>query len=203
MTILLLCSSEAFSCHRDSIVPAVEDLIARYPKATLKDIYKSAFQDRFGPGHIVTDKVHAEDFLKSELESASLIDFPYYESTLFNGNYVRVNLSVLKNELVPFDTFLDAFVESANSANPPTLEEWIDEWHCILGILESMNLNLPQFDQDKDAIESSLSEGIYMGRHSQQYSEAYAPHYRIVKKDIFEEKIKPFLDRQPECKERN
>lgn len=35
-----------------------------YPKSTLKDLYKNFFQDKFGPGHIISDTTSAGKFLK-------------------------------------------------------------------------------------------------------------------------------------------
>ena len=34
---------------------AVERQMQFYPKSTLKDLYKNFFQDKFGPGHIISD----------------------------------------------------------------------------------------------------------------------------------------------------
>ena len=41
------------------VVNAVNRIVTSYPKATLQDIYKSFFQERFGPGHIIPNEESA------------------------------------------------------------------------------------------------------------------------------------------------
>ena len=41
--------------------------MAQFPKSTLQDLYKSFFQDRFGPGHIIADEASAMRYLQYEL----------------------------------------------------------------------------------------------------------------------------------------
>ena len=38
-----------------------------YPMATLQDLYKSCFQDYFGPAHIVADREGAVRYIRQEL----------------------------------------------------------------------------------------------------------------------------------------
>ena len=52
----------------DNIRQFLTRFIRQYPQATLQDIYKGAFQDRFGPAHILTDRNAVEAYIKSELE---------------------------------------------------------------------------------------------------------------------------------------
>jgi hypothetical protein len=88
---------------------------------------------------------------------------------------------------------LDAFVRSANSVERPSVESWRNRWHVIIGTIDQMHLDLPQYEKDKVFIDSILTVGKYAISHSPEYREAYHPHYRIVKKDIFEREIKPMI----------
>ena len=56
-----------------------------------------------------------------------------------------------------------------------------------------MELSLPHYEQDKEYIDSVLEQGKYAISHSSGYREAYAPHYRIIRRDIFEQQLKPLL----------
>jgi len=38
-----------------------------------------------------------------------------------------------------------------------------------------------------------LSEGKYVVHHSRKFNQHYHPHYRIIRRDLFEEKILPKL----------
>jgi hypothetical protein len=56
-----------------------------------------------------------------------------------------------------------------------------------------MKLDLKQYEQDKQLIDSVLNRDRYALSHSPEYREAYNPHYRIVRRDIFEQEILPRL----------
>ena len=47
---------------------------------------------------------------------------------------------------------------------------------------------------DAKAIKEMLATGHYAVHHSRLYNEHYAPHYRIIAKDIFEREILPLLE---------
>ena len=84
----------------------------------------------------------------------------------------------------------------ANSETRPSVELWSDRWHMIIGTIDLMKLNLPDFQEDKQFIDSVLSVGKYAISHSPEYREAYHPHYRIVERNIFEKEIKPMIERK-------
>ena len=102
-------------------------------------------------------------------------------------------IRAIKEGLIKEDMLLDAFIRSANTSERPSVESWRDRWHVIIGTIDQMQLQLPNFDKDKQFIESILSAGKYAISHSPEYREAYHPHYRIVEKGIFEREIKPWI----------
>ena len=159
----------------------------QYPKTRLLDIYKSCFQDYMGAEHLIGDKDMAWSYLEQELQTVEQDDLLpwYYEPCGFNGNYVRVSLRAVKEGRIEADALLDAFVRSANDPDRPTVESWASQWNSILAIIDHMNLNLPDYQQDKEFIVQVLAQGKYAISHS--------PHYRIIKRDIFEQEIKPLL----------
>ncbi|WP_297909002.1 hypothetical protein [uncultured Parabacteroides sp.] len=201
---LLACMSFLFSLHisaegkkgfEDAVRLAVSRQMDAYPKSTLKDLYKNFFQDKFGPGHLISDTIGAGNYLRRELASYSRTEGVLAEPTGWEGNFFRVNLSVIKNNQVPYDIFFDAFVRSVNGIRPITVPEWQKEWHQIEAIIRSMNLSLPDYESDKAEIESRLDKGEYVGHHSKVFEDSYSPHYRIISREIFEKEIKPLLSR--------
>lgn len=162
--------------------------LKEYPETTLRDIYKSFFQDYFGPGHIVEDTVSAKKYLKYELKNMSSSSLPYYEPAGLGLNFYRGNLSIIKDGIMSEDEFFNAFIESADSFSLPPVEEWNIEWQKIVGYIPS---ELPDYSEDKEMIDSILSEGKYAIHHSRRYNDAYHPHYRIISKKVFEDKILP------------
>ena len=178
----------------DKIKEAVERQLRDYPKSTLQDLYKSFFQDRFGPGHLVNDTATAGKYLRYELNNADSFHKMYYEPTGYDTNYYRVNLSVLKENKLTYHKFFDAFLKSVKNVNLEDISEWKDEWSFIESVIISMNLNLKNFDEDLEMIHSILNKGEYAVHHSDIYNAEYHPHYRIIEKEIFEEEILKELD---------
>ena len=170
-----------------------------YPKSRLLDIYKSCFQDYMGAEHLVSDRQMVKAYLDEELNNTSLDDLMpwYYEPCGIDSSYYRVSIRAIKESLVSEDLLLNAFIRSANTEKRPSVESWSKRWHKIIGTINQMKLDLPNFQEDKQFIDSVLSVGKYAISHSPDYREAYHPHYRIVERSIFEREIKPKIERLP------
>lgn len=175
------------------VYDAVMYQMETYPKSTLKDLYKNFFQDRFGPGHIISDTAVANRYLRHELTYSPTLEGKIAETVGWEQNFYRVNLSVIRDSIIPFSHFIDALMRSANEITPVTIEEWKKEWQQIEAIIRSMNLSLPDYEKDYTEIEDLLNNGLYIGHHSKSFNEAYAPHYRIISKKIFEEELLPLI----------
>ena len=186
----------AFTLSAQDIQGFVTKQMQTYPKSRLIDIYKSCFQDYMGAEHLVSDRQRVKAYLDEELQTTSLDDLMpwYYEPCGVNGQYVRVSIRTIKENLITEDVLLDAFIRSANSDKRPTVESWRDRWRKIIGMIDLMELNLPNCQQDRAFIDSILFVGKYAISHSPEYRNAYRPHYRIVEKGIFENEIKPVIE---------
>ena len=169
-----------------------------YPKSRLLDIYKSCFQDYMGAEHLVSDRQRVKAYLDEELNTTSLDDLMpwYYEPCGIDSNYYRVSIRGIKESLVSEDLLLNAFIRSANTEKRPSVESWSKRWHKIIGTIDQMKLDMPNFQEDKQFIDSVLSVGKYAISHSPDYREAYHPHYRIVERSIFEKEIKNLIDQK-------
>ncbi len=166
----------------------VAEFLNRYPEATLQDIYKGSFQDYFGPAHIVSDREAAKRYILHELATADALGGERYEPCGWRGQYYRVNLSVIRDNLVDIDCLVDAFVESAQGG-PTFTSEWIEEWDAIRQAVREVCPTLGGFAEDSAQIARLLSEGHYVVHHSRPFNEHYHPHYRIVRRDVFEQRI--------------
>lgn len=169
-----------------------------YPKSRLLDIYKSCFQDYMGAEHLVLDRQRVKAYLDEELNTTNLDDLMpwYYEPCGIDSSYYRVSIRAIKESLVSEDLLLNAFIRSANTEKRPSVESWSKRWHKIIGTIDQMELDLPNFQEDKQFIDSVLSVGKYAISHSPNYREAYHPHYRIVERSIFEKEIKNLIDKK-------
>jgi len=186
----------AFTLSAQDIQGFVTKQMQTYPKSRLLDIYKSCFQDYMGAEHLVSDRERVKAYLDEELQTTNLDSLMpwYYEPCGVNGQYVRVSIRAIKENLMTEDALLDAFIRSANSEKRPTVESWRNKWQEIIGTIDQMELNLPNYQQDRAFIDSILSIGKYAISHSPEYREAYRPHYRIVEKSIFQKEIKPLIE---------
>ena len=188
--VLVMLYSVALSAQ--NIQGFVTKQMQTYPKSRLLDIYKSCFQDYMGAEHLVSDRERVKAYLDEELQTTSLDDLMpwYFEPCGVNGQYIRVSIRAIKENMIAEDMLLDAFIRSANSGKRPTVESWRDRWRKIVDTIDQLELNLPNYQQDRAFIDSILSVGKYAINHSPEYREAYRPHYRIVEKSIFENEVK-------------
>ena len=164
----------------EAVKTAVATQLESFPESRLQDLYKSFFQDRFGPGHIITDRQSALDYILSEWASADTLMGPRTESCGWQGNYVRVNLSVLADSLMTAEELTDALMASAKEVKEEDIQAWKTEWAEILAIIEKEYPDIPDLQQDKARIDELLDSGQYAYHHSAAYNAAYHPHYRII-----------------------
>lgn len=167
-----------------AVSKAVRQQMQAWPESRLQDLYKSFFQDRFGPGHIITDRASALDYILSELAETGASDAPYTEPCGWEENYVRVSLSAIRDGLVSADALTDALMQSADPVTEEAIAAWKKEWKAILSVIEAQCPDLPGLQRDKHALDSLLRSGQYACHHSPAYERAYSPHYRIVRKEL-------------------
>ena len=184
------------SLSAQDIKAFVSHQMAEYPKSHLLDLYKSCFQDYMGAEHLVSDRERVRAYLDEELNTTDINELPkwYYEPCGIKGRYVRVSLRTVREGLIAENLLLDAFIRSANTKRP-SVKSWNRKWHKIIGTIDRMNLNLPDYAREKQFIDSILSIGKYAISHSADYREAYHPHYRIVERHIFENDLKPLMEK--------
>ncbi len=184
------CSSE--SSRDDRIRAAVRQQLELYPLSTLQDLYKSFFQAEFGAEHIVADTASAGQYLDYELgipDPTSIL----FEPVGADSSFFRVHLRCVQDSLISREQLFDAFIDGVNKVEIPQIEKWNDTWRGILTVIEGMNLDLQNFDVDRSNIEELLKSGQYALHHSETFSDVYDPHYRIVRKDIFFDRLFPYL----------
>ena len=193
LVLALACSFSLFGQSIDTIAmhSAIERQLATYPESTSQDIYKSFYQEHFGPGHIISDTASARRYLMRELSEMGKTQSPYFEPTGGQGDYVRVYLSAVADSLITAERLLDAFIRSANSRQEPTVS-WMEKWEAIVSIIQANKIELEGFETDLPLLTEAARNNQAV-HHSRRYNEAYHPHYRIVERSIFEIELKPSL----------
>lgn len=192
--ILFAFGVQAQSLEKKKIECAISDRLSRYPESTLCDLYKSFFQDVYGPGHLIPDSASAAERLQAELPRSreSLCDL--YEITGFTGDFYRVSLSVIDRGIVPFEVFLTAFLESAAMASAPEIVHWAKSWARIEQVARVYQDRIQCYDECKAQIEEMLEEKQYVMGHSALYNKAYHPHYRLIHRSIFTQRLLPLIN---------
>ena len=197
MAVAISVAAGCSSIDKKAVEAAIERQLDMYPETTLQDVYKSFYQEAFGPGHIIEDEYSAAAYFHQETSIST--EEPYggylYEPTGLAGGYYRVNLYAVQTGILPAEVLLSAFLRSAEPVTPEGVKQWKKTWRQVART--AAQFGLPGYEADKAALEAILASDSpdKAVHHSDAYNAAYAPHYRIVRKDIFEQEVKPFLDR--------
>lgn len=184
------------SCHSQTHPREdfVRSYFLKYPEATLQDIYKGSFQDVFGPAHLLTSRKAVENYINREMETAESLEGEDYVPCGWQGNFYQVNLKVIANGRIPMDDFVDAFMASANGIDTTLTQAWLNEWELLQQTTRKIVPHLQGFKEDSTLLANLLKQGKYVVHHSRKFNQHYHPHYRIIRRDLFEEKILPKLN---------
>ena len=177
-----------------AIRQAIEKQLEIYPNSTLCDIYKSFFQDAYGPGHLIQDTAYAIKYLKYEVEKSEESNCKTYEQVGIGENFYRLNLVLIKENKIDIQTFFNALLRSVELSPKPEITQWAKRWSEIEKTSSLFKDKIAgNYEQDKEFIEQMLSKGEYMMRHSKLYNANYHPHYRLIHRSIFEQEILPLI----------
>lgn len=188
-------------CQSESLKSSIERQLKEYPESRVLDVYKCFCQDNLGPEHLIPSKEAARTYLMSELTAyrhdldSSLYEKPTqrYFAVGDEGNYVRVDLSVILDSIISAENYLDAFVRSANEGVHRSPEEWKHKWTEIASCIREHFPSIPHATQDLTLIDSIMTGDDLIIHHSDAFGDAYHPHYRIISKSIFESEILPLI----------
>ncbi len=176
----------------NEIMQSIVRMQSRYPRITLCDIYKSFFQDRFGPGHIIESKEKSANYLIKELERTDSMSVRI-EPTGAAGNFVRVDVFYIKEGTVSMDFYLDCLIRSVVVVDSARVEQWLKDWIFMQQVIERNGIKIENYEKDKIFINERIANGIYEMNHSRLFNELYHPHYRIIRRDIWENELKPLI----------
>src|SRR5512138_100258 len=114
------------TCQRpeNDIERAVRAQTRLYPKSGLQDIYKSFFQDEFGPGHLLSDTAGAWQYLEYELSEMTSSGNHTAEPCGTGKNFYRVPLDLVKDGMISDTALFCSFMEGATKFSLPDVESW-------------------------------------------------------------------------------
>ena len=185
--------NKEISLKRDLSI--LKEQIKNHPLQTLQDVYKSCYQDEYGPGHIIADESSSINYLITETNS---IENNYNPPTLFeptglDGNYIRVDLLLIKNTTIPFFVLFKSLLISAEIGSQKTDDGWEEIWSDIVEEIKNSDLKFDNFEEDVERLANISKSDDKVVHHSDLYENTYHPHYRIIEKEVFEKYLKPFI----------
>jgi len=188
----LMCLALSAQLSEDQVLSAISRMQERYPRITLCDVYKSFYQDRFGPGHIIESKEKAQNYLLRELERTNAYSVRQ-EPTGAAGNFIRVDMFCIKDSVVDIDLYLDCLMRSVVIVDEGMIDQWLKDWELMQRVIETHDIKIENYEADKQFIRERIANGIYEMNHSRLFNDLYHPHYRIIRRDIYEKYLQPLL----------
>ena len=169
--------------------------IKNHPNQTLQDVYKSCYQDEYGPGHLIANESSSMNYILEEINTMEKDYNPptLFEQTGLDGNYIRVDLTLVKDGTIPFFILFKALLISADIGSKKTDEGWADIWSSIVDEIKNSSLEFPNFEEDIKNLDNISKSEDKVVHHSDLYENTYHPHYRIIEKNVFEKYIGPFI----------
>ena len=156
--------------------------IKNHPNQTLQDVYKSCYQDEYGPGHLISNESSA---INSLLQEINTIEKDYTPITLFEqtgiyGNYLRVDLTLVRDGVIPFFVLFRALTISATIGGQKSDENWSTIWSEIVEEVKKAELKFENFEEDLTNLDRISKSEDKVVHHSEMYENIYHPHYRII-----------------------
>ena len=135
----------------------------RYPAAEAQDLYKLVFQDLYGPGHLLTDSAAAVRYISREV--AEMKDtYPEDISDVNDGPFPLYEYTLCDSNFVRVNLVL--------------VKRGVIPLDRLVSALLRSTQGLPTPDPR------------FVLSHSAAFKAAYDPHYRIIRRDIFEREFR-------------
>jgi hypothetical protein len=162
-----------------AVFGVLEAQLELYPLLSLRDVYKSFFQDAFGPGHLLCDQEKARADYKEELGAMRSRGRRTVEPCGMGVHFCRVPLDLVLDGILEEKRYFSSFLAGASEFSVIDLGVWKEKWCHILEALQLRRESICNFSVDSEYILKALEIGMCAMSHSGLYRELYDPHYRI------------------------
>ena len=170
--------------------------IKNHPNQTLQDVYKSCYQDEYGPGHLIANESSAIKSLYSEINSIENDYDPItlFEQTGLKGNYLRVDLTLIRDGKIPFFVLFRALVFSAKIGGQKTDENWDKIWSEIVEAIKKSDLKFENFEKDLEELDKISKSDDKVVHHSEMYENTYHHIIELLKKMFLKNLLNLFVN---------
>jgi predicted DNA binding CopG/RHH family protein len=163
-----------------AVKKSVQNMLLKYPNSSLKDIYKSFFQDEFGPGHLLEDHEVAKKYFDQELHKMGNRNRYSIEPCGIGVRFFRANMDLIIGGFLSASEYFELFLDSSHDFLEGKLPEWIEKWRLIEEIVRPFSDRVDYYEEDHREINRMISDGIVAIHHSERYRKSYDPHYRVL-----------------------
>ena len=150
----------------------------KYPKLRIRDLFKYVYQSSFGCEHLISCPEAAEDYIRKEAEQYAGKAEEAVEP--LDGEYCRVHLDYVKDGLFA-GTLAKLFWLSAGHVEDGR-ERLLEKLSVLLEAAEEGVLPFERKEVETE-LECWREAGYPTCHHSEEFRSAYAPAYRLIKKE--------------------
>lgn len=166
----------------DPFEQIVKIQIQRYPETQIQDLYKLVYQAAMGNIHLGVDSSVLKGYLMSEIEGIEASDAEPLVEEISPEGLIRLNLRPFKAQGGNPEKLFAAMMRTADSFHPEKTK--INEYWKDIGkmaIDHSLPFETNQLDSFFVAMQKRDFPAIH---HSEEYSKAYHPAYRVISKEF-------------------
>lgn len=152
--------------------------LTRYPRMEPQDVMKLCYQSEFGPGHMITEKM--APYLYNEWQQAA--NTPAIPPEDIGGGLVRFHLTGQYDPAPAVPLLLQLFSRTAalHKGTREGLEKRLKSAEDCLAETKDQEF-LTRF---REYVRQCRSAGFPAVHHSESFRSAYAPHYRLLRRDF-------------------
>ena len=164
--------------HNTTTFTLLKEHFQRYPLLQPQDVLKFLHQSTFGCGHLIASPTAAAAYIHQEM--AQCADSSVTLEDL-DGDFCRVHLSYMKKLGISADTLAKLLTHSAQE---PCGDGESLEIQLTIALSMAKNGELPfSFEALNQEVIPWRNAGFPARHHSEVFRNAYAPAYRVIKKE--------------------
>lgn len=167
--------------------------LKKHPAFRPTDVIKYGFQATFGAEHMLMNTDYAKKLFFEEYDAAESTTEPLYEE--LTDDICRVNIGAWKREGLKPEALFEMFLKTASikRGSEDAFKENME------GLLQTVKEYAPLnvYEECSNFYKCYLEGQIQAVHHSEEYREAYNPHYRVVLTKLVRDYLKEGIEMFP------
>jgi hypothetical protein len=165
--------------------------LKQYPALESADLYKIIYQGAMGPNHLGAEKQSMTTYLNQELATVIPNEEEALTETISpHSKYIRINLKKFKALNGDPEILADLLFHSCQLENIAKLKSILAE---VTQLIATGKIDYPR-EKWGNYYNSIQEKNYFVPHHSQKYRELYSPAYRVVNKNLWEQRYQEVFD---------